>query len=101
MRLIPESVEAGRKIPGAEALVMRDLRVYVNSLSADEHDASATFYSRRADGPVYRWLYEEGTGRWRFSRVRLSKFDLRVLCVTNWGAVPVELRTRLGEHYLE
>ena len=80
---------------------MRDLRVYVNSLNADAHGASATFYSRRADGPVYRWLYEEEDGRWRFSRVRLSKFDLRVLCVASWGAVPVALRTRLGEHYLE
>ena len=77
---------------------MRDLRVYVDSLRAD---AGATFYSRRADGPVYRWLYEEGAGRWRFARVRLSKFDLKVLCVASWGAVPVTLRARLGEHYLE
>jgi len=80
---------------------MRDLRVYIDSLSASAPDGSATFYSRRADGPVYRWLYEEGAGRWRFSRVRLSKFDLSALCVTNLGAVPVELRARLGEHYLE
>ena len=79
-------------------LVMRDLRVYVESLSAD---ARATFYSRRADGPVYRWLYEEGTGCWRFSRVHLSKFELRVFCVADWRAVPTSLRTRLGEHYLE
>jgi hypothetical protein len=77
---------------------MRDLRVYVDSLRAD---AGATFYSRRADGPVYRWFYEEGTGRWCFSRVRLSKFDLRVFCVADWRAVPASLRTRLGEHYLE
>jgi hypothetical protein len=99
--LIPESVEAGQKIPSAKALVMRDLRVYVDSLNAEMHDAGATFYSRRADGPVYRWLYEEGAGRWHFSRVPLSKFDLRVFCVANWGAVPPSLRTRLGEHYLE
>lgn len=80
---------------------MRDLRVYVGSVSGAAHDASETFYSRRADGPLYRWFYEEGTGCWRFSRVRLSSFELRVLCVTNWGAVPTSLRARLGEHYLE
>ena len=80
---------------------MRDLRVYVAPLNADARGACSAFYSRRADGPFYRWLYEEGAGRWRFSRVHLSKFDLRVLCATNWGAVPVALRTRLGEHYLE
>ena len=80
---------------------MRDLRVYVDPLSAGAHGAGATFYSRRADGPVYRWLYEEGAGRWRFSRVRLSKFDLKVLYVANWGAIPDALRARLGEHYLE
>ena len=80
---------------------MRDLRVYVDSSIADAHDAGATFYSRRSDGPVYRWLYEEGTGRWRFSRVHLSKFELRVFCVAEWRVVPASLRARLGEHYLE
>ena len=79
-------------------MVMRDLRVYIHFLGAD---AGAAFYSRRADGPFYRWLYEEGAGRWRFSRVRLSKFDLRVFCVADWRAVPASLRARLGEHYLE
>jgi hypothetical protein len=99
--LITESVEAGRKIPGAGAAAMRDLRVYVEPLSEGAQGGHSAFYSRRADGPVYRWLYEEGAGRWRFSRVRLSKFDLKVLCVASWGAVPDGLRARLGEHYLE
>lgn len=80
---------------------MRDLRVYVDPLSAGAHSAGATFYSQRADGPVYRWFYEEAAGRWQFSRVRMSKFDVRALCVASWGAVPATLRARLGEHYLE
>jgi hypothetical protein len=81
--------------------MMRDLRVYVESLNGDAPGARAAFYSRRADGPFYRWLYEEEIGSWRFSRVHLSKLSLRVLCVTSWGAVPTALRARLGEHYLE
>lgn len=80
---------------------MRDLRVYVESLNGGAHGARATFYSRRADGPYYRWLYEEELRRWRFSRVRLSKLTLRVLCVASWNAVPAELQDRLGEHYME
>ncbi|HZT57514.1 MAG TPA: hypothetical protein VFA21_02700 [Pyrinomonadaceae bacterium] len=79
-------------------MTMRDLRVYVGCLDAD---AVATFYSRRADGPVYRWLYEEGTGRWCFSRVHLSRFELKVFCLAEWRVVPASLKTRLGEHYLE
>lgn len=75
---------------------MRDLHVYMAPASA-----GTTFYSRRADGPYYRWRYEEAAGRWRFSRVSLSKFTLRVLCAARWGAVPVELQALLGEHYLE
>jgi hypothetical protein len=85
---------------GAEA-VMRDLRVYSDSLSARAQGRRSVFYSRRADGPVYLWLYEEAEGRWRFVRVRLSKFDLNALCAMRLEAVPVSLRARLHEHYLE
>ena len=99
--LITESDRAGRRIQGAEASAMRDLRIYINSISADAQEIGVTFYSQRADGPVYRWLYEEKAGRWCFSRVRLSRFELRVLCIANWCAVPTSLRTRLDEHYLE
>jgi hypothetical protein len=80
---------------------MKELRVYVSPAAAGALGGQAVFYSRRADGPYYRWLYEERRGRWRFSRVHLSKLSLRVLCVANWNAVPAALQTRIGEHYLE
>ena len=80
---------------------MRDLHVYVETLSPDGRGEPTTFYSRRADGPFYRWLYAEGAGRWCYSRVNLDKPALRVLCVARWEAVPTALRKRLGEHYLE
>jgi hypothetical protein len=80
---------------------MRDLRVYVDTLSASARGEGATFYTQRADGPYYRWLYEEEVRSWRFSRVRLSKFTLRALAVASWNAVPTALQSRLGEHYLE
>jgi hypothetical protein len=80
---------------------MRDLHVYIVPSGADALVERAAFYSRRADGPYYCWLYEEAAGRWRFSRVHLSKLTRKVLCVASWGAVPTELQARLGEHYLE
>ena len=77
---------------------MRELHVYIDPLSSG---VPAAFYSRRADGPYYRWLYAEGAGRWLCSRVSLDRPALRVLCVARWDALPTALRKRLGEHYLE
>lgn len=81
---------------------MRDLRVYVRRVVKEvPYCGHAVFYSRRADGPLYRWRYEETPGAWRYSRVRLSKPTLRVLSAASWDAVPAALQARLGEHYLE
>jgi hypothetical protein len=80
---------------------MRELRVYVRRPVKGMTGGQAVFYSRRADGPFYRWRYEETPGRWHFSRVRLSKLTMRVLAVASWDAVPPALQDRLGEHYLE
>ena len=80
---------------------MRDLHVYVAPLGSDARGERTAFYTRRADGPYYRWLYAEGSGRWLYSRVSLDRLALRVLCVARWETVPTALRARLGEHYLE
>jgi hypothetical protein len=80
---------------------MRELRVYIRQAVKGAPGGQTVFYSRRADGPLYRWLYEETPDRWRYSRVRLSKLTLRVLSVMSWEAVPPALRDQLGEHYLE
>ena len=80
---------------------MKGLHVYVNPVGLDRPHGSTVFYSRRADGPFYCWRYETGLGQWRFSRVYLSLWTRRTLCLANWNAVPVALQSRLGEHYLE
>ncbi|HEX8492782.1 MAG TPA: hypothetical protein VF658_08080 [Pyrinomonadaceae bacterium] len=59
------------------------------------------FYSRRGNGPYYRWHYEEQSGHWQFSRVHPPDAMLRALCVARWQAVPTALQTKLGEHYLD
>lgn len=80
---------------------MRDLHVYVEPVGSSARGERKAFYSRRADGPYYRWLYAEGDGSWLYSRVSLDRPTLRLLCVAPWEAVPAALRSRLGEHYLE
>jgi hypothetical protein len=75
---------------------MRDLHIYFCP-----GGEGAAFYSQRSDGPYYLWLYAAGSARWRFSRVRLSRPTLRLLCVARWEAIPTALRDRLYEHYLE
>jgi hypothetical protein len=81
---------------------MRDLHVYIAAAAGSEARGECTaFYSRRADGPYYRWRYVESSGRWLYSRVSLDRPARRVLCVARWDAVPTALRNRLGEHYLE
>ena len=80
---------------------MRDLHVYVEPAGPGARAERTAFYSRRADGPYYRWLYAEGPGRWLYSRVNLDRPTRRVLCHAPWEAIPAALRSRLGEHYLE
>ena len=79
---------------------MHRLRVYINSSSAAELERHGFYYSRRADGPFYCWFQEE-RGQWQFTRVHLPESALRLLCIEKWKAVPVTLRVRLSEHYLE
>jgi hypothetical protein len=79
---------------------MNDLRVYILASGAEALSGRAAFYSRRADGPLYRWLFEEGHGHWQVSRVQLSKSNLRELCAASWKAVPPELQAKIDEHYL-
>lgn len=80
---------------------MRDLRVYFEPSPRGGRGARTAFYSRRADGPFYLWLYAEGAGLWRCSRVSLGRIELSVLRIASWGDVPEALQERLGEHYLE
>ncbi|HEX8709333.1 MAG TPA: hypothetical protein VF723_13900 [Pyrinomonadaceae bacterium] len=80
---------------------MNGLRVYIDQPGTDSLREDKVFYSRRADGPYYRWRYEEQLGQWRADRVHPSDLAPRALCMASWKAVPVALQARLGEHYLE
>jgi hypothetical protein len=80
---------------------MRDLHVYAKTEDSGAARERTTFYSRRADGPYYRWLRAEGPVCWRYSRVSLDRPTLRLLRLAPWDCLPAALRDSLGAHYLE
>ena len=80
---------------------MNGLRVYLKPANAGVYTDTSTFYSRRGNGPIYRWLYEEKLGHWRGARVDSSEFTSRDLCNASWKSVPEKLQAQLGEHYLD
>ncbi len=90
---------------------MSGLRVYINAPSTsqaspigiDEDDATVIkiFYSRRGNGPIYRWLYEEKPAHWRALRMHTSDFDTQKLSNASWKSVPETLQVQLGAHYLD
>jgi len=82
-------------------MTMNGLRVYIKPNGTSPRNGQEVFYSRRGNGPYYRWLYEENAAQWRVSRVISADFTPQTLAMASWKAVPVALQTRLGEHYLE
>ena len=80
---------------------MNGLRVYMHPASASIYTDATVFYSRRGNGPIYRWLYEERLGHWRSLRMNNSELTSRDLCNASWKSVPAKLQAQLGEHYLE
>jgi hypothetical protein len=90
---------------------MSGLRVYVNSpnpnlpnsIVIEEGGAKVdrVFYSRRGNGPIYRWLYEEKLAHWRALRMQTADFDSHKLASASWKSVPETLQAQLGQHYLD
>jgi len=75
------------------------LRVYINPAGTNMHNRHSVFYSWRADGPYYRWWYEQQLRQWRGARICSFDFPLESLCLANWRVVPAALQTSLGDHY--
>ena len=92
------------------SITMSGLRIYINTPgihqtsdldTADKTAAGRVFYSRRGNGPIYRWLYEENRSHWRALRMNTSEFDSHKLSNASWKTVPESLQAQLGAHYLD
>jgi len=87
------------------------LRVYVDSprptetspieIELEDSAPNRVFYSRRGNGPIYRWLYEEHRAHWRALRINTSDFNTHKLSNASWKTVPESLQAQLGAHYLD
>ena len=80
---------AGRKMNG--------LRVYVNILPEERAKDSGAFYSRRENGPFYRWTLADR--HWSAARVTSASFSSKDLSATSWKLVPAALQRSIVEHY--
>jgi hypothetical protein len=82
-------------------VMVNGLRIYINDRTLEATSGDRVFYSRRADGPYYRWRYEKQIEQWRGARVHAADFSPRELSMSNWKTVPSALQSRLIDHYQE
>jgi hypothetical protein len=80
---------------------MNGLRVYLHPASASIYTDASIFYSKRGNGPIYRWLYEEKLGYWCSLRMNSSELTSKDLCNASWKSLPEKLQAQLGKHYLD
>ena len=80
---------------------MNGLRVYIYAPGSEINRVDDAFYSRRDNGPYYRWHFAKDLGQWRGSRVPVDGIKPRTLCAATWKTVPLALQAKLGEHYSE
>ncbi len=76
---------------------MIGLRVYIHDDIAENIYGHAVFYSRREDGPFYRWVFDDALREWRVGRV--SAITAKELTVAAWKRLPAALQTSMVEHY--
>lgn len=79
---------------------MNGLRIFIDEKTIEEA-GDQVFYSRRSEGPYYRWCYEQEPNKWRAARVHGSHLATDNLSLWRWKDVPAALKTSLIDHYAE
>jgi hypothetical protein len=80
--------------------VLNGLRVFIPDAGVASNGPEI-FYSRRSDGPYYRWSYEQQLQQWRSVRVPADELQYLALAASRWKNVPRALQRSLVEHYVE
>jgi len=78
---------------------MNGLRVYIKGDAAETCGGRPVFYSRREDGPYYRWSYDDCVAQWQVGRVLKSGVSPKVLAPATWKTVPAGLQRSMVDHY--
>jgi len=77
------------------------LRIFIDEKTSADAGGVRVFYSRRSEGPYYRWSYEQEPNQWRAARMYGSRFSTDNLCLWRWKDVPAALKARLIDHYAD
>jgi hypothetical protein len=80
---------------------VNNLRLFISDAAVLPASGPEIFYSRRSDGPYYRWSYEQQLQQWRCVRVPADQLPHLALTASRWKNVPLALQKSLVEHYLE
>lgn len=88
-------------VRGLQVNQMNGLRMYTNGESTEVRGGCPVFYSRREDGPYYRWSYNEKVSAWQVGRVLRSGVSSKVLAPATWKTIPTRLQRSVIEHYEE
>src|SRR5258707_12520426 len=92
-----QAVESGPVVVRIDK--MNGLRVYINPHVKETCGGFGVFYSRRENGPHYRWGYEETASLWRVSRGSPSEFAPKAPANANWKSVPAACPKNMVEQY--
>jgi hypothetical protein len=78
---------------------MNGLRVYTTGETIETRGGCLVFYSRREDGPYYRWSYDDSGCEWQVGRVLRSGVSPKMLEPATWKTIPAGLKKSIVEHY--
>ena len=95
---MPERVISNESFVG-ELHAMNGLRVYTNSDTIETQCGFSVFYSRREDGPYYRWSFDGDSRAWQVGRVVKWELSAKMLAPVTWKKVPTGLKGSMAEHY--
>jgi hypothetical protein len=80
---------------------LNGLQMFIPDATVAPSTGSQVFYSRRSEGPYYRWSYEHTLQQWRCVRVPTDQLPYLALSASRWKNVPRALQRSLDEHYVE
>ena len=80
---------------------MNGLRMFTGNESSGTVAEENVFYSRRGNGPFYRWSYEQALEDWHVARIVTTDFNSHSLAAAAWKVVPLSLQAKLSQHYLD
>ena len=78
---------------------MHGLKVFINGETLETCGGCPVFYSRREDGPYYRWSYDDTSREWRVDRVLRSGVSPRIFEAATWKKIPEPLQKSMADHY--